>query len=112
MADRLTDILVAPVTAVDPSSWDAALEEAKGILAGLAVRRAGAGPFRVTGHEVRAALCGDAADLAEQPPFAWSAHTARRGPRAGGGTPAGRGRRPLSRRGGARPARGVFGLGA
>jgi len=78
MADRLTDILVAPVTAVDPSSWDAALEEAKGILAGLAVRRAGAGPFRVTGHEVRAALCGDAADLAEQPPFAWSARTARR----------------------------------
>ncbi len=77
MADRLTDVLVAPVTAVDPSSWDAALEEAKGVLAGLAVRRAGAGPFRVTGHEVRAALCGDADDLAERP-FAWSARTARR----------------------------------
>ncbi len=78
MADRLTDVLVAPVTAVDPSSWDAALEEAKGILAGLAVRRAGAGPFRVTGHEIRAALSSDATDLAGQRPFAWSARTARR----------------------------------
>ncbi len=79
MADRLTDALVAPVTAVDPSSWDAALAEVKSVLAGLAVRRAGAGPFRVTGHEIRAALCSDATDPAGERPFAWSAHTARRG---------------------------------
>ena len=81
VADRLTDILVAPVADVDPSSWAAALEEAKGMLAGLAVRRAGAGPFRVTGHEIRTALSSDVSDathLTEQPPFAWSARTSRR----------------------------------
>ena len=79
MADRLTDALVAPLAEVDPSSWGAALADARDILAGLAVRRAGAGPFRVTGHEIRAALGNDATDHAEQRPFAWSARTARRG---------------------------------
>ena len=78
MADRLTDALVAPLADVDPSSWAATLEEAKGTLAGLAVRRAGAGPFRVTGHEIRAALSSDATELAAQLPFAWSARTSRR----------------------------------
>ena len=56
MADRLTDLLVAPVAAVDAAAWRAALADAKAMLAGLAVRRAGAGPFRVTDHEVRVAL--------------------------------------------------------
>jgi len=79
MTDRLTDALVAPLAGVDPSAWAAALEEAKDVLAGLAVRRAGAGPFRVTGHEIRAALGNDALDPADHQPFAWSARTARRG---------------------------------
>src|SRR5260370_41291095 len=48
------------------------------MLAGLAVRRAGAGPFRVTGYEIRVALSGEAGDAPGQPPFAWSARTARR----------------------------------
>jgi hypothetical protein len=77
VADRLTDLLVAPVPPVDAASWRAALDEAKGMLARLAVRRAGAGPFRVTDHDVRSALHGDATDRAA-PPFAWSARTARR----------------------------------
>lgn len=78
MADRLTDLLVAPIAPVDASSWRAALTDAKAMLARLAVRRAGAGPFRVTDHEVRAALHRDAADRFAPPPFAWSARTARR----------------------------------
>ena len=78
MADRLTDLLVAPVSPVDASSWHAALADATAMLARLAVRRAGAGPFRVTDHEVRAVLHGDAADRVAPSPFAWSARTARR----------------------------------
>jgi len=78
MADRLTDLLVAPVSPVDASSWQAALADATAMLARLAVRRAGAGPFRVTDHEVRAVLHGDAADRVAPSPFAWSARTARR----------------------------------
>ena len=78
MADPLTAVLVAPVPATDATSWDAALEEAKAMLAGLAVRRAGAGPFRVTDHEVRCALGGDRTDPGGEAPFAWSARTARR----------------------------------
>jgi hypothetical protein len=78
VADRLTDLLVASVSPVDAPSWRAALEEAKAMLAGLAVRRAGAGPFRVTDHDVRVALHRDAVDRAEPSPFAWSARTARR----------------------------------
>ena len=41
------DALLAPVPAVDATSWRSALEEAKSKLAGLAVRRAGAVRFRV-----------------------------------------------------------------
>ncbi len=78
MADRLMDALVAPVPAVDATTWRAALEEAKSKLAGLAVRRAGAVRFRVTDHEVRTAFAGDAGDPAHAEPFAWSARNARR----------------------------------
>ena len=78
MADRLMHALVAPVPAVDAPSWQAALEDAKSKLAGLAVRRAGAVRFRVTDHEVRTAFGGDAGDPAHAEPFAWSARTARR----------------------------------
>jgi hypothetical protein len=79
MADGLTELLVAPVAEVDASSWRVALAEAKAMLARLAVGRAGAGPFRVTDHDVRSALCADAAERTGRPPFAWSARTARRG---------------------------------
>jgi hypothetical protein len=78
MADRLTSALVAPVPGVDAPSWEAALEDAKSKLAGLAVRRAGAVRFRVTDHEVRTAFGGEAGDPAQPEPFAWSARTARR----------------------------------
>ena len=77
MIDRLTGELVAPLRGVDTGSWQAALAEAKSTLADLAVRRAGTGPFRVTDHDVRAALCGDAGDPSDEP-FAWSTRTARR----------------------------------
>jgi hypothetical protein len=78
MIDRLTGALVAPVPVVDRASWEAALADAKSMLADLAVRRAGTGPFRVTDHDVRAALGGDVGDASDQP-FAWSTRTARRG---------------------------------
>jgi hypothetical protein len=78
VSDRLTAALVAPVPGIGGTSWDAALQEAKGTLAGLAVRRAGAWPFRVTDHEVRCALGDGGAEPADQAPFAWSARTARR----------------------------------
>ena len=78
MADRLTDLLTAPVSPVDTSAWRAALADATAMLARLAVRRAGAGPFRVTDHEVRAALHTDADDRFAPSAFAWSARTARR----------------------------------
>ena len=79
MADRLTDLLVAPVAPVDASAWHAALADATAMLARLAVRRAGAGPFRVGDHEVRAVWHGGAADGHSPSTFAWSARTARRG---------------------------------
>jgi hypothetical protein len=78
MIDRLTGELVAPVPPVDAASWLAALADAKSVLANLAVRRGATGPFRVTDHDVRAALCGEAGDRVDQEPFAWSARTARR----------------------------------
>jgi hypothetical protein len=71
-------VLVAEVSAVDATSWQDALREAKSVLADLAVRRAGAGPFRVTDHAIRTALCDDAADPASAEPFAWCTRTARR----------------------------------
>jgi hypothetical protein len=77
MSDRLTGELVAPVPVADPASWQAALADAKSTLAHLAVRRAATGPFRVTDHGVRAALCGDPGEPSDAP-FAWSARTARR----------------------------------
>jgi len=78
VADGLTELLVAPLAGVDTPSWRGALADAKAMLARLAVRRAGSGPFRVTDHEVRAALSGDATGDAGWTPFAWSARTARR----------------------------------
>jgi hypothetical protein len=78
MSDRITAALRAPVPDVDPESWSAALASARTALAGLAVRRAGAGPFRVTDHDIRVALSGHAVERDEAAPFAWSARTARR----------------------------------
>jgi hypothetical protein len=62
---------------LDVGGWRAAREAAQSALAGLAVRRAGAGPFRVTDHDVRVALGAREAET-EDEPFAWSARTARR----------------------------------
>jgi len=78
MRERLTDALVAPVTSPDPALWQAALDEAAAALAHLAVRRAGAGPFRVTDHDIRTALGGDSGPPTVPEPFAWTARTARR----------------------------------
>ncbi len=77
MPEPLTAALVEPVEPVDAAAWRAALKDAEAALAGLAVRRAGAGPFRVTDHEVRVAL-GRTGETGEERPFAWSARTARR----------------------------------
>lgn len=78
----LTSALTSPPdTRVPPdaAAWQATLEEARAALAGLAVRRAGAGPFRVTDHDVRRALgAGAGAVDRDDEPFAWSARTARR----------------------------------
>ncbi len=80
MADELTAAMVAPLEGpvpLDSGGWRAAREAAQSTLAGLAVRRAGAGPFRVTDHDVRVAL-GNAGVEADDEPFTWSARTARR----------------------------------
>ena len=80
MADDLTAALVAPLEGpvpLDRGGWHAARAAAETTLAGLAVRRAGAGPFRVTDHDVRVAL-GSGAPEGGDEPFAWSARTARR----------------------------------
>jgi hypothetical protein len=69
--------LVGPVP-LDAGAWRAAREDAQSTLAGLAVRRAGAGPFRVTDHDVRVAVCGGGGSGADDEAFAWSARTARR----------------------------------
>ncbi|HEX4127665.1 MAG TPA: hypothetical protein VHX67_08835 [Acidimicrobiales bacterium] len=78
MDSRLMDALAGPVPTVDPTSWRAALDDAKSKLAGLAVRRAGATRFRVTDHEVRTAFAADGDDPGGADPFAWTAITARR----------------------------------
>jgi hypothetical protein len=80
VTDALTTALVTgldgPVP-FDTGAWRAALDQARQTLAGLAVRRGGAGPFRVTDHDVRCAL-GDGGPGSDDQPFAWSARTARR----------------------------------
>jgi hypothetical protein len=76
----LTAALTSPPDArvpPDTAAWQATLEEARAALARLAVRRAGAGPFRVTDHDVRRALGADRVERDDEP-FAWSARTARR----------------------------------
>ncbi|HXA72979.1 MAG TPA: hypothetical protein VNV83_01925 [Acidimicrobiales bacterium] len=80
MADELTTAMAAPLEGpvpLDRGAWRAARGAAQSTLAGLAVRRAGAGPFRVTDHDVRVAL-GTGAVEADDAPFAWSTRTARR----------------------------------
>ncbi len=76
MTERLTDALLAPLPLVDEVAWGSVLADARDALAGLSVRRAGGGPFRVTDHEIRRALGMAQADDALS--FAWSARTARR----------------------------------
>jgi hypothetical protein len=73
----LTDALRAPVSLVQPAAWQTARAEAAQALAGLAGGGAGAGPFRVTEHDVRLALARGGVP-ADETPFAWSARTARR----------------------------------
>ena len=77
VAETLTEVLLAPARPVDEVAWCSALTEARRVLARVAVRRAGAGTFRVTDHEVRVALS-HGGGAAEEEPFAWSARTARR----------------------------------
>ena len=77
MTETLTEVLLAPARPVDEVAWHSALAEARRVLARVAVRRAGAGTFRVTDHGVRVAL-NDGGRPAEDEPFAWSARTARR----------------------------------
>ena len=80
MADELTAAMVAALEGpvpLDTAGWRAAREVAQSTLARLAVRRGGAGPFRVTDHDVRVAL-GSGAVETDDEPFAWSARTARR----------------------------------
>jgi hypothetical protein len=77
VGDVLSSVLVEPVRDVDTVAWQGALADASSMLAGLAVQRAAAGPFRVTDHEIRTAL-GDGSGPADAVPFAWTARTARR----------------------------------
>jgi hypothetical protein len=80
VSEGLTTALTTPPDArvpLDSAAWRATLEEVRGALARLAVRRAGAGPFRVTDHDVRRALGADEV-APDDEPFAWSARTARR----------------------------------
>jgi hypothetical protein len=80
VVEGLTAALTTPGDApvpLDTTAWRAARDEARATLARLAVRRAGAGPFRVTDHDVRRALGDDQRDPDDQP-FTWSARTARR----------------------------------
>jgi hypothetical protein len=77
MPDLLTAALLEPALPLDDEAWRATLRDVEATLAGLAVRRAAAGAFRITDHEVRVALGRpDAKD--EERPFEWSARTARR----------------------------------
>ncbi|HWD55880.1 MAG TPA: hypothetical protein VG346_12200 [Acidimicrobiales bacterium] len=79
MSEGLTAALTAPPDArvpLDAAAWRATLADVRVTLARLAVRRAGAGPFRVTDHAVRRAAGGDVG--LDDEPFAWSAGTARR----------------------------------
>jgi hypothetical protein len=80
MADRLTAAMTAPLDGpvpLDTGGWRTARAAAEASLAGLAVRRAGAGPFRVTDHDIRVGLGHGAPDTDDEP-FVWSARTARR----------------------------------
>src|SRR3974390_458978 len=78
MSDVLNRALTGPVTAPDPAVWNLALTGAERVLAGLAVRRNRADPFRVTDHEIRLALGSAAEGGDDRTPSAWNARTARR----------------------------------
>ncbi len=78
MAEQLTQALLSPLPPLDEVAWTSALGDARDALAGLSVRRAGGGPFRVTDHEVRLAFGTNGAGPGELDSFAWSARTARR----------------------------------
>ncbi len=77
MRDRLTDLMSGTAVPPDPTAWRRALDDASAELAHLAVRRRGAGPFRVTDHDVRATLA-DGGGAPDTAPFTWSSRTARR----------------------------------
>jgi hypothetical protein len=63
---------------MDDTAWGAALRDARAILAEAAVRRCGAGPFRITDHDVRLALAPGGGTTAAGDQFTWTARTARR----------------------------------
>jgi hypothetical protein len=73
----LTTLLTEPPRPPEPTCWQASRREAESVLADLAVRRPGGGPFRITDHEVRLARSGEA-PLAPDTAFAWTGRTARR----------------------------------
>jgi hypothetical protein len=77
VTDPLTAALAAPLPEVAPERWREALDVARRALAALATRGR-TGPSRITEHAVRTAFDPDAARAGGDPPFAWSARTARR----------------------------------
>jgi hypothetical protein len=76
--ESLTALVCSSPPPIDAVAWRCALDRATATLADLAVRRPGAGPFRITDHEIRTALADPAGRRAPDEPFAWSARTARR----------------------------------
>lgn len=78
MGESLSEMLLAPHPSPDAAAWAAAQRDARAVLADVAVRRAGAGRFRVTEHDVRLAYGPEAGSSSVVEPFAWTARTARR----------------------------------
>jgi hypothetical protein len=75
--ERLTEALLAPVGVVNPAAWQEAVVGIPEVLAGLAGRRGGGGPCRLTDFHIRRAL-NPTDDGVDDAPFAWSARTSRR----------------------------------
>lgn len=71
----LTSVLLEPVDGTD--DVPAAVRSIPRTLAALAVSSRGAGPLRLTDHDIRSALSSDGS-VATGLPFSWSARTARR----------------------------------
>lgn len=78
MRESLTDVVLAPQPWLDETAWSSALREARAVLAEVSVGRAGSGPFRVTGHDLRVALGPESTRSDTDDPFSWTARTARR----------------------------------